>query len=758
MASLASSSVMAAAPLVSRSAVTESTSMDAFDFFGDKNNFDPNMFEHVGDLEMITGQQHDGMGALGEDDPIFGDGGLLNGDLSLTEGSNGLLGEDACDASDHNVCHKLGEDAFFLVDSRMPSAAIGQGAPAQRSRSNSLIPLTEDFDLNFDELMGMGESVLPSEAVVIPVPDDFGRRVGCSFAATSAAVANSSVVGGAASAFVSVDAAVQKCGGVDDQQLGALESHHSPPLGSSGQPPKKAAEKKKGVVPKKSKSVSSRPSSRLGRRGSKKRKASGDEKSGFTSPLTFTVACCCKDGKGTKCCRKKARVAKRSKTPGVGQAAASIEATPRSKTPTLSSSETSRNVPVLDMFVQNLAVLVDGNHHMWSDDVGLPERIHRLAMGARQGKLCLDKSGVENVACAPAPKAAPSIGFEGRVCNNKRMTFKKPCLLTAKTCEEVTILSDGRVLLKATNICGDTTFDPKLTPASYRVNTAHIMQSKLSAACKRRVVAPSGDTRLCMDENGLIVDDCDSSTVPPQGLVDEVNLRKECSLTYAALMVMEAMYTCTSHQKDRCNRGNDRVSEFDPAALYAGSNCGVITGNPDGDFGAHVDVGGVTRSATTHSLMQLRSTLTQSLVVYNRSGRGSYWSKAEGVSVAPAIVNGTLLVEARGDRLAAILGWIYSHAGLVDIDAQGSVIACMYHNDNASVLDHRAKPLFFEDGKRRKPVYEDAHFAPLAGPRILCEHCVAREITHVINVATPKSKKDASARKRPRTPGGAEFK
>ena len=129
----------------------------------------------------------------------------------------------------------------------------------------------------------------------------------------------------------------------------------------------------------------------------------------------------------------------------------------------------------------------------------------------------------------------------------------------------------------------------------------------------------------------------------------------------------------------------------------------------------------------------------------------SYWSKAEGVSVAPAIVNGTLLVEARGDRLAAILGWIYSHAGLVDIDAQGSVIACMYHNDNASVLDHRAKPLFFEDGKRRKPVYEDAHFAPLAGPRILCEHCVAREITHVINVATPKSKKDASARKRPRT-------
>ena len=105
------------------------------------------------------------------------------------------------------------------------------------------------------------------------------------------------------------------------------------------------------------------------------------------------------------------------------------------------------------------------------------------------------------------------------------MTFKKPCLLTAKTCEEVTILSDGRVLLKATNICGDTTLDPKLTPASYRVNTAHIMQST-KRGVQAAVVAPSGDTRLCMDENGLIVDDCDSS-VPPQGLVDEVNLRKE---------------------------------------------------------------------------------------------------------------------------------------------------------------------------------------------------------------------------------------
>ena len=76
----ASSSVMAAAPLVSRSAVTESTSMDAFDFFGDKNNFDPNMFEHVGDLEMITGSSTMAWVHWGRT-INFGDGGLLNGDL-----------------------------------------------------------------------------------------------------------------------------------------------------------------------------------------------------------------------------------------------------------------------------------------------------------------------------------------------------------------------------------------------------------------------------------------------------------------------------------------------------------------------------------------------------------------------------------------------------------------------------------------------------------------------------------------------------
>lgn len=405
---------------------------------------------------------------------------------------------------------------------------------------------------------------------------------------------------------------------------------------------------------------------------------------------------------------------------------------------------------------RNFFIVVEGAV-VWADDMCVEEKFHHMVGAAKNGSF-LDS----RLACA-APFLAPSCGARGvrvldsRVLGDKE--FTNPHLVSVTSSRPVHL--DGKVVIlgggdsaaaasssssssssaagaaiPATASSSRAYGAPK--PCSPKLPTSRRELASLAVSKLGRAFVYPWPRDKCVDSTGHVMRGGDTGA--PLALNRQIRVPHRSSLTNAVRLALEVMYAMSAyHRKPRVQDPSEEYSRFGIVSRYAGDNCGTVAGNVDMPVkdGEYLYTPGLTTQSTTHSLVSVRSILTQGVVVYDMFGEGCFWDKADtrerGLSPCASVSvssSSSVVAEANGEKLHDVLCWLFSHAHAINIDAPAGM-ACMYHaNEDAAVLS-RSGPLFLPSGRRPKPVFEkEAKPFPRADSQgaVLCPHCVAREL------------------------------